>query len=170
VSKEALCILTGLTTIAIKIEEAFQFYEYIRGSSKEEHWLIVTWELNTGITPKNDKFPYRRQREDKYNPIFIDGSKSEQVVGAGIAIFKLGNLISNLKYRLNKRCTNNQAEQLAILRELEYTENILVETEDKTATIHTDSRTTLDSLKSNNIHTLLIEEIRRKLENSILLS
>ena len=43
---------------------------------------------------------------------------------------------------------------------LEFTENI--ETENKTATIHTDSRTTLDSLKNNNIHIHRIEEIRRK--------
>ena len=42
--------------------------------------------------------------------IFTDGSKSEQGVGAGIVIFKSGNLINSLKYRLNKRSTNNQAE------------------------------------------------------------
>jgi len=35
VSNKALCILTGLTTIAIKIEEAFQFCEYNRGSTKK---------------------------------------------------------------------------------------------------------------------------------------
>jgi ribonuclease HI len=81
--------------------------------------------------------------------IFTDGSKSEQGVGAGMVIFKSGNLINSLKYRLNKRCTNNQAEQLAILRALEYTEN--KETEDKTATIYTDSRMTMDSLKNSNI-------------------
>jgi ribonuclease HI len=75
-------------------------------------------------------------------------------------MFKSGNLINSLKYRLNKRCTNNQAEQLVILRALEYTENI--ETEDKTATIFTDSWMTLDSFKNSNIHTFLIEEIRRK--------
>jgi len=92
--------------------------------------------------------------------IFTDGSKSEQGVGAGIAIFKSGNLINSLKHRLNKKCTNNQAEQLAILRALEFTENI--ETEDKTATIYTDSQMTLDSLKNSNIHTYLIEKIRRK--------
>jgi hypothetical protein len=33
VSKEALCILTGLTPIAIKIEETLQFYEYIKGTT-----------------------------------------------------------------------------------------------------------------------------------------
>jgi len=55
----------------------------------------------------------------------------------------------------------NIAEQLAILRALEYTENL--QTEDKTATIYTDSRMTLDSLKNSKIHTFLIEEMRRKL-------
>jgi ribonuclease HI len=93
--------------------------------------------------------------------IFTDGSKSEQEVGAGIAIFGSGSHIKSPKYRLNKRCTNNQAEQLAISRALEYTENI--QTEDKTATIYTDSRMTLDSLQNSNIHTSFVEEIRRKL-------
>jgi ribonuclease HI len=93
--------------------------------------------------------------------IFTNGSKSEQEVGAGLAIFKSGTHIKSLKYKLNKRCTNNQAEQLAILRTLDYTENL--QTEDKTATIYTDSRMTVDSLKNSKIHILLIEEIRRKL-------
>ena len=75
---------------------------------------------------------------------------------------------------LNKRCTNNQAEQLAILRALLYTENI--KTEDDTATIYTDSQMTMDWLKKA---TLIIpyrrnKEIDRdgenKLENVILLS
>ena len=47
------------------------------------------------------------------------------------------------------------------MRALEYTENI--QTEDKTATIYTDSRMTLDSLKNSNIHTFIIEKIRRKM-------
>jgi ribonuclease HI len=79
---------------------------------------------------------------------------------AGVAIYRPGNHTKSLKYRLNNRCTNNQAEQLAILKSLEYTENM--QTEDKTATIHTESRTTLDSLKNNKIHTFILEEIRRK--------
>jgi ribonuclease HI len=93
--------------------------------------------------------------------IFTDGCKSEQGVGAGVAILKSGIHIKSLKYNLNKRCTKNEAEQLAILRELEYTETL--QTEDKTATIYTDSRMTLVSLKSTKIHTFLIEEMRQKL-------
>ena len=61
----------------------------------------------------------------------------------------------------DKKCTNNQAEQLAILRALKYMENI--QTEDKTGTIYTDSQITLDSLQNGNIHTFLIEKIRKKL-------
>ena len=38
-----------------------------------------------------------------------------------------------------------------------------MQTTDNTATIYTDSQTTLDSLRNGNIHTLIIEEIRKKL-------
>jgi ribonuclease HI len=161
VSKEALCILTGLTPTSIKIEEAFQFYEYIRRSTTEE----VLFDRDMGVKYWHhhaETITFLTENNEKTSTIqiFTDGSKSEQDVGAGIVIFKSGNLINSLKYRLNKRCTNNQAEQLAILRTLDYTENM--ETEDKAATIYTDSRMTVDSLKNNNILTFLMEEIRRK--------
>jgi len=85
--------------------------------------------------------------------IYTDGSKSEKGVGAGIAIYMSGDLIKSLKYKLNNRCTNNQTEQLAILKALQHTVNIHVE--DKMVTVYTDSRMTLDSLKNTNIHTAL---------------
>jgi len=47
-----------------------------------------------------------------------DGSKSDSGVASGIAIFSDNNLTVTLKYRLNGRCSNNQAEQMAILKEL----------------------------------------------------
>jgi len=53
--------------------------------------------------------------------IFTDGSKSGQRIGAGVAILKSGTLIKILKNKLNKRYTNNQAEQLAKFNALEYT-------------------------------------------------
>jgi len=72
---------------------------------------------------------------------------------------KRGTHIKSLKYYLNKRCTNNQAEHLTILRATKYTENL--QTEDKTATIYTGSEMILGSLKNSEIHTSLIEEIRK---------
>ena len=93
--------------------------------------------------------------------IYTDGSKSEKGVGAGITFYMSGDLIKSLKYKLNNRCTNNQAEQLAIIKALQHPVNIHAEV--KTATVYTDSRMTLDSLKNTNIHTALVEEIRQEL-------
>jgi len=36
VSNEALCILTGMTQIAIKIEEATQLYQLTKGNTNKE--------------------------------------------------------------------------------------------------------------------------------------
>jgi len=55
-----------------------------------------------------------------------------------------------------------QAEAFAILKTLEYIQITQTNEEDKAATVHTDSRTTLDSLYSTEKHTFLIEEIRQK--------
>jgi ribonuclease HI len=93
--------------------------------------------------------------------IFTDGSKTEKGVGADIAFFESGLHINNIQCMLNKSCTNNQAEQLAILTALKHTENI--QTTHKTVTIYTDCLITLDSLRNGNILTFLIEEIRKQL-------
>jgi len=162
VSNEALCILTGLTPIAIKIDTASQFYHLIKGSTKEEALVDRDMEVKYRHHPAETITLLAENNEVTSTiQIFTKRSKSEQGVGAGVATIRSGNHIRSLKYRLNKRCTNNQAEQLAIVRALEYTKNL--QTEDKMATIYTDSRISLDSLKNNNIHTFLIEEIRRKL-------
>jgi ribonuclease HI len=92
---------------------------------------------------------------------YTDGSNTEKGVGAGIAVFESGIQTNHIKYRLNKRCSNNQVEQLAIMTTLKYTESI--ETAEKTLTVYTDSLITLHSLRNVNIHTYLLEEIRKKL-------
>jgi hypothetical protein len=103
VSNEALCILTGLTPNATKIEEALQFYQLTRGNTKEEALVdcdmgVKYWhhpaETITVLTENNE--------ETSTIQIFTDGSKSEQGVGVGVAIFRSGNHMKNLKYRLNK--------------------------------------------------------------------
>jgi ribonuclease HI len=65
-------------------------------------------------------------------------------------------------YRIDTRCNNNQAEAFAILKALEYIQTTQSNEEDKAATVHTDSRTTLDSLYNTDINTFLNEEIRQK--------
>jgi len=100
--------------------------------------------------------------EDSSHPIqaYTGGSKNDLGVGAGIAIFLDNNLTATLKYRLNGRCTNNQAEQMAILKALEYIQ--YMESGEKSVLVHTDSWITLQLLQNQNKHTCLIDQIRTK--------
>jgi ribonuclease HI len=54
-----------------------------------------------------------------YIRAYTDGSKNEAGVVSGVAVFSGSSLKTTLKYGLNERCTNNQAEQMAILKALE---------------------------------------------------
>ena len=89
-----------------------------------------------------------KEYDDKTIQIYTDGSKNEQGVGAGVAIFSGKELASKLKYKLDNRCSNNQAEQLAIAKALEALETTdIEENSPRTAAIITDSRISLDSIK-----------------------
>ena len=50
--------------------------------------------------------------------IYTEGSKKEKGLGAVIAIFIDGNLTFKLRYKLAEKCSNNQAEQLAVAKAL----------------------------------------------------
>ena len=92
--------------------------------------------------------------------IYIDGRKSEHGTGSGIIIFKDQQLLYQLKYQLNYRCTNNQAEQLAIMKSLD---KLLEDHQQKTAVIYTDSLITLQFIANVNNHNFLVEKIREKI-------
>ena len=55
------------------------------------------------------------EREDQtYSVrIFTDGSKTETGVGSGITNYINTEPVQKLRYRLDNRCSNNQAEQFA---------------------------------------------------------
>jgi ribonuclease HI len=68
-----------------------------------------------------------------------------------------------LKLKLDSRCSNNQAEQLAILKALEAIKSLNRNSiNPRMGTIFTDSRVSLDSLHNPNNHAFLVEEIRKK--------
>jgi len=72
-------------------------------------------------------------------------------------------LLLLLKFKLDEKCSNNQAEEIAILKALEAIETLgITENGPRTAAIFTDSRVTRDSLKNINNHNFLIEEISKK--------
>jgi ribonuclease HI len=76
---------------------------------------------------------------------FTDGSKSEQGVGSGVAVI-IGKMVTEEhKLKLDIRCTNNQAEHLAILNAIEVIEMRQVNhNEHRTVVIYTDSKITVD--------------------------
>ena len=79
-------------------------------------------------------------------------------------VFSGNELVTKLKYKLDNRCSNNQAEQLAIAKALEALQTIdIEENSPRTADIITDSRISLDSIKNVNNHSYLIKEIRERL-------
>jgi len=50
---------------------------------------------------------------------YTDGSKYQGGVGSGVVIFKGSDIIARQKMELDDRCSNNQAEQVAIHKALE---------------------------------------------------
>jgi len=81
-----------------------------------------------------------------------------------VAIFVQQTLAVQLQFRLGTRCSNNQAEQLAIVKALEATETIDIPgNSPRTIDIFTYSRITIDLLQNSNNHSYLIEEIRKRL-------
>jgi len=72
--------------------------------------------------------------------------------------------VTQCKYNLQKCCSNNQAEQITILKVLEQ----LPKLDDPTGrivAIFTDSKVTIDSLKNHSMHSFLIQEIRNKVRH-----
>ena len=61
----------------------------------------------------------------------------EKGVGAGIAIFIDGNLTFQLRYNLAEKCSNNQAEHLAMAKALEKAKGLASSTENPTKSSHT---------------------------------
>ena len=156
-------MITGLTPIDIKIEEVASLFQITKGRTKEEPPL----DLDTSITHRlHPAFSISLLKggkdEDSDIEIFTDGSKTKQGVGAGVAIYTRGTLTRSLKFRLHDKCTNNQAEQIAILKSLLHMTK--EQSPNKTVTIYTDSQTTLDSLMNSKIHTSLIDKIRLQID------
>jgi ribonuclease HI len=99
--------------------------------------------------------------------IYTDGSKIEGKVGAGEAIYVDQVLKRLCQYKLQNYCSNNQAEQIALLMSLEELTS-LSDHNGRRVAIYTDSKVTLDSLRNNSIHSPLILEIRNKFRQLIM--
>ena len=98
------------------------------------------------------------ERRNYIIEVYMDGSKSASGVGSGIAIFIHKQLTFQLKYKLAERCSNNQAEQLALAKALEKIQDLNhLQGNHRSIAIHTDSRITLDALANPRNHQSLVE-------------
>jgi len=147
-SNDALCILTGNTPIEIKAEETANIHRITR--DRQNH------QLEHEVEPKDwthlaDSVRISDQNEAKEYTIqiYTDGSKNEHGVGSGTAIYIHNKLTRQIKHKLHNRCSNNQAEQMAIVKALEAIETIKISNNAPlTIMIHTNSRITPESLKN----------------------
>jgi len=77
-------------------------------------------------------------------------------VGAA-AFYNKDTQIMELKYRLLKDCSNNQWEEIPVLKSLQKLKDLQIN--NKTVTIHTESKVTLTLLTNNCKHYQIIESI-----------
>ena len=153
-----MCIITGLIPIDIKLEETAQFYQITRRNKREEDHDAGTtnWPQNIDhdAQPKDwihpaDTVRITENYDENAIQIFTDGSKSAQGVGAGIAIFIQNRLAKQVRLTLHHSCSNNQAEQWAIVKAMETVKELHIpENVPRKITIYTDSRITLMYLKN----------------------
>lgn len=164
-----LCILTGLTPVHLKLKEIAIIHQVKGSNNYETHNVdhIVNYK-NWTHPAKSVEILETRQGEEYTYEIYTDGSKSDEGVGSGIAMFRNQALTHQMKFRLYKTCSNNQAEQLAIMKALDSLKGLNIRevpVDERKVAIYTDSKITLDSLKNKNNHKYLIEEIRNKLKS-----
>jgi hypothetical protein len=148
-SSEALCILSGMTPIIIKTQEAVKQYNIRKGSQIQ----LINRELELKNWPHLAdavKIIEAKEYQDPTIQAYTDGSKNEHGVGSGEAIFIGTELAVQLKFKLDNKCSNNEAEQLTILKALEVMETIeITENSPRTSTtIFIDSRISIDSLQN----------------------
>ena len=84
---EALCVITGLIPINIKIDGTAKYYESVKGHLPDREMEVKHW-----THPANTVEITDGQEDSKHNiHVYTDGSKSEHGVGSGIAKFKTAN-------------------------------------------------------------------------------
>ena len=165
-SSEAICILTGMTPIITKTEGSVKQYNIRKRKGSQSHVFNNDVELKDWPHLANAvKITVVKDYKETTVQSYTDGSKYEQGVGSGAAVFIGKEILAQIKLKLNSRCSNNQAEQLALIKALEAIGSIhTTDINLYTATIFPNSKITLDSLQNAKNHTYLIEEIRKRVD------
>jgi hypothetical protein len=143
-SYEASCVLVGVRPIQLAIEEKVRTYKATHTHIEYDAPLEVRYWPRPAEIPLITA-PTEISR-DVIN-IFKDCSKIGGKVGAAAVIIQDDTVLHQSQYKLNEKCSNNQAEQEAILTALNQLQNLqLPEESEKTPVVNTDSKVTLDTL------------------------
>ena len=120
-SYEASCVLAGVRPIQLAIEEKVQTYKATHNNTEYDAPLEVRYWAHPAEIP-----PIRAPTTIQHNVIniFTDGSKIGGKVRTAAVITKDDIVLHQSTYKLHERCSNNQAEQVAILRALEQIPNL----------------------------------------------
>jgi len=121
--------------------------------------------MDNEVEPKDwshpaDSVKINKQKEGNEHTIqiFTVGSQNENGLGSGTAIYLENKLIHQIKHKIHDRCSNNQAEQMPIVKALPAIETIkLKKNFPRTILINIGSRITLDSLTNKKNRNCLIE-------------
>ena len=164
-SYEASCIVAGVEPIKIIVEEKTNIYKAKHGLLREPVEYDKPVDLAQWIHPA-ERIEISEATNEQYEfEAFTDGSKMNGKVGAAVVIFRKKMEVQQLKFKLHDKCSNNQAEQMAILQALkEIGEMKEIPNNERTAAIYTDSKVTIDLLKNNDKHGYIIEEIRKTIK------
>jgi hypothetical protein len=129
-SNEALCILTRITPTETKAEDTANLYSIIR--DRQNHQLDHEVELKNWTHPA-DSVTISKQNEANEHTIqiFTDRSKNEHGVGSGTAIYIQNKLTHQVKNEHHDKCSNNQAEQMAIVKALQAIETIKITSQEQ---------------------------------------
>ena len=120
-SYEASCVLAGVRPTRLVIEEKVRTYKATHNNIEYDAPLEVRYWPHPAEIPL-----IREPTEIPHNVIniFTDSSKIGGNVGAAAVITMDDKIFHQSKFRLHERCSNNQAEQVAILRELEQIQSL----------------------------------------------
>ncbi|KAJ2941658.1 hypothetical protein O0L34_g14716 [Tuta absoluta] len=173
VSLNAALILTGLLPLDLRIQEAAQLFEAKRGrpqdilAGRELEQRVCFLEAQHPAIEQDIQFEcledFTPETIDKHQiygtKIFTDGSKIEGKVGAAFSCWNDSCETNFKKFKLEPYCTVFQAEMYALYRATIF----VLEKEEQSTAVLSDSRSSLELLKDRDSFHPLAYAIRRNL-------
>jgi hypothetical protein len=102
------------------MEEAVKHYSVRRRKGSQTYIIDNIVEFKDWPQPA-DAFTIKEVTDHKESSVqaYTDGSKQDQADGSGPAIFIGEEIVTQIKIKVNSRCSNNQDEHLAVIKALE---------------------------------------------------